>query len=82
MPFPAFLVYSKLRKTSSIVSILGILYISSRYCFFTFFSIFLARHNEAVENIKNEDYEEALISLIAMSGDEATKWNGYSVDEF
>jgi hypothetical protein len=29
-------------------------------------------HNEAVENIKNEDYEEALISLIAMSGDEAT----------
>lgn len=39
-------------------------------------------HNEAVENIKNEDYEEALISLIAMSGDEATKWNGYSVDEF
>jgi hypothetical protein len=36
MPFPAFLVYSKLRKTSSIVSILGILYISSRYCFFTF----------------------------------------------
>ena len=39
-------------------------------------------HNKAVENIKNEDYEEALISLIAMSGDEATKWNGYSVDEF
>jgi hypothetical protein len=37
-------------------------------------------HNEAVENIKSEDYEEALISLIAMSGDEAT--NGYSVDEF
>ena len=40
MPFPAFLVYSKQRKTSSIVSILRILYISSRYCFFIFFSIF------------------------------------------
>jgi hypothetical protein len=36
-------------------------------------------HNEAVKNIKNEDYEEALISLIAMSGDEATKWNGYQL---
>ena len=39
-------------------------------------------HSEAVENIKNEDYEEALISLIAMSGDKTTKWNEYSVDEF
>jgi hypothetical protein len=39
-------------------------------------------HSEAVENIKNEDYEEALISLIAMSGDKTTKWNEYSKDEF
>ena len=38
-------------------------------------------HSEAVENIKNEDYDEALISLIAMSGDKTTKWNGYSVDD-
>ena len=38
-------------------------------------------HIETVEHIKNEDYEEALISLIAMSGDKTTKWNGYSVDE-
>ena len=30
---------------------------------------------------KNEDYEEALISLISMSGDKTTKWNGYSVDD-
>ena len=26
-------------------------------------------HSEAVEKIKNEDYEEVLLSLIAMSGD-------------
>ena len=26
-------------------------------------------HNEAVEKIKNQDYEEVLLSLIAMSGD-------------
>ena len=30
---------------------------------------------------KNEDYQEALISLISMSGDKTTKWNGYSVDD-